>query len=86
MPIAGSRQDARQLSGIHAFSFSSQVGTTLTLFKGQVLSEGNCPFICSFLFSLGPYLHFFLALALVCTCGFEQLMAQGPGELAFRVS
>lgn len=86
MPIAGSRQDARQLSGIHAFSFSSQVGTALTLFKGQVLSGRNSPFICSVLFSLGPYLHFFLALALVCTCGFEQLMVQGPGELAFRAS
>lgn len=59
MPIAGGRQDARQLSGIHAFSFSSQMGTALTLFEGQVLSEGKLPLYLQLSFQPGPISTFF---------------------------
>lgn len=62
MPIAGSRQDARQLTGIHAFSFSSQVGTALTLFKGRVLSEGELPLNLWLSFQPGPISTFFFLL------------------------
>lgn len=62
MPIAGSRQDARPLSGIHAFSFSSQVGTALTLFKGQVLSEGGTAPLSAAFFSAWAHIYIFFLL------------------------